>query len=51
MYARAHEILGILYSYIDDGRYKKPGHPEKIIKSESDIEKNQEVMENIDEKI
>ncbi|XP_063974543.1 uncharacterized protein LOC135161158 [Diachasmimorpha longicaudata] len=23
MYARAHEILGILYSYVDDGKYKK----------------------------
>ncbi|XP_044007223.1 uncharacterized protein LOC122851821 isoform X1 [Aphidius gifuensis] len=51
MYARAHEILGILYSYIDDGRYKKPGHPEKIIKSESDIEKNEEIIEDTDGKI
>lgn len=23
MYAKAHNILGILYSYVDDGRYKK----------------------------
>lgn len=23
MYSKAHEILGILYSYADEGRYKK----------------------------
>lgn len=29
MYSKAHEILGILYSHVDDGRYKKRSSVEK----------------------
>ncbi|XP_034950708.1 uncharacterized protein [Chelonus insularis] len=30
MYAKAHDILGILYSYVDEGRYKKQNKLSKI---------------------
>ncbi|XP_011304948.1 uncharacterized protein [Fopius arisanus] len=42
MYARAHEILGILYSYVDDGKYKKP------LKEESSAS-SPEGQEHVDE--
>lgn len=29
MYTKAHEILGILYSYADEGRYEKTKKPEE----------------------
>ena len=38
MYAKAHEIVGILYSYVDEGRYKKM----ELAKEEETSEENEE---------
>lgn len=43
MYTRAHEILGILYSYVDDGKYKKP-LKEQPIESTTSSPEGQELV-------
>ena len=40
MYARAHEIVGILYSYADEGHYKKVKTDEKEEENFEDNETN-----------
>lgn len=39
MYAKAHDILGILYSYVDDGRYDIEDQVNKV--SDSSATTNQ----------
>ncbi|XP_043270955.1 uncharacterized protein [Venturia canescens] len=48
MYTKAHEILGILYSYADEGRYKKMEKPNETDDEENRTELTEEVSREVE---
>lgn len=50
IYAKAHAIFGILYSYADEGRYNKTEGKDEIEETSEDKENEEEENENEDRK-